>query len=100
MTRFYLAWAVPAGAHARFVGAALDAETALRVARCHACGDAVSVNREDVPPPSLRASEVLAGVGDKLSIEENVRRANAQRGAELAYARWARKHKRTKERTA
>ena len=57
-------------------------------------GEYPSVNRDDVLPPSIRASEVAAGVGEPMSRDEAVKKSLAWTRACLAGARDAKKARR------
>jgi len=91
----YIAYLVTPGIRVRPIGRFRDAMSALDAAKRRAKeGEAISVNRRDVPQPAIRASELLAGIGGPMTREESLKRLNAQRTAELAYARWVRKQRR------
>ena len=90
----FIAYVILPGVEVREVGRSACPYAALALARAVAgAGCGLSVNREDVPQPNIRASEVLNGVGPPLTQAEIVRRSNAQRGVELASGRWERRKK-------
>jgi len=94
----YIAYIVFPGVEVREVGRLACPYAALELARsCAEPGCGLSVNREDVPQPNIRASEVLNGVGSPLTQREIVERSNAQRGVELASGRWERKRRKREQ---
>jgi hypothetical protein len=91
----YICYAVAPGVSVRHVGEAEDPFEALAIGRREAHHDeALSVNREDRPAPSIRAGEALAGIGAPLTRDECTKKYNSRRGAELSRARWAKRQRR------
>ena len=91
----FVAYAVVPGLRVRRIGAHKTIEEALEIGRLKLKkGECLSVNRDDVQPPSIRASELLAGVGKPMTKEDSAKRMIAAQRAGLQAAQWARKNKR------
>lgn len=54
-------------------------------------GEGLSINREDLAAPSVRASEMVHGVGAKMTAEEIRRVTMRKYAASLAGSRWRRR---------
>ena len=84
----YIAFAVMPGLYVRRICKRQSPTTALQYARTKLRdGESVSINREGVPIPSIRASETFAGVGDPMTKEEASKRMGSWHSANLAAAR-------------
>ncbi len=91
----YVAYAVLPGTSVRILCRRESPVAALQYARSHLRpGESPSVNREDVPAPSIRASETFAGIGNPMTKEEAVKKMCSWQAVNLAAARAARKAKR------
>ena len=93
----YIGYAITPGHNIRKVCQHADAMAALEITkRSLRKGEDVSVNRKDVPQPSLRASELMAGVGQAMSKIEVAKMMSSSHAASLASARYAKRKKRDK----
>ena len=90
----YVGYAVLPGRQVRRLCRRVSPVAAMQYARTMLRpGEYPSVNRDDVLPPSIRASEIAAGVGDPMSKDEAVKKSLAWTRACLAGARAAKKEK-------
>lgn len=91
----YVAYAVLPGQSVRQVCRRASPVTAMQYARAQLRpGEYPSVNREDVPAPSIRASEINAGVGEPMTRDEAIKKSIGWTRVCLAGARAAKKAKR------